>query len=42
MPHLQIFGNLGIDGIRPTELAARAQLSLAAASELVNLPVPLP
>jgi DNA-binding MarR family transcriptional regulator len=35
-PHLQIFGNLGIDGIRLTELAARAQLSLAAASELVN------
>ena len=36
VPHLQIFGNLGIDGIRLTELAARAQLSLAAASELVN------
>src|SRR5258708_33689040 len=36
VPHLQIFGNLGIDGIRLTELAARAQLSLAAASGLVN------
>ena len=35
-PHLQIFGNLGIDGIRLTELATRAQLSLAATSELVN------
>ncbi|MFJ4844555.1 MULTISPECIES: MarR family winged helix-turn-helix transcriptional regulator [unclassified Streptomyces] len=35
-PHLQIFGNVGIDGIRLTDLAARAQLSLAAASELVN------
>lgn len=35
-PHLQIFGNLGIDGVRLTELAARAQLSLAATSELVN------
>jgi len=35
-PHLQIFGNLGIDGVRLTDLAARAQLSLAAASELVN------
>ncbi len=35
-PHLQIFGNLGIEGIRLTDLAARAQLSLAAASELVN------
>jgi len=35
-PHLQIFGNLGIDGIRLTDLAARAQLSLAATSELVN------
>jgi len=35
-PHLQIFGNVGIDGIRLTDLAARAQLSLAATSELVN------
>jgi DNA-binding MarR family transcriptional regulator len=35
-PHLQIFGNVGIDGIRLTELATRAQLSLAATSELVN------
>lgn len=35
-PHLQVFGNVGIDGIRLTELAARAHLSLAAASELVN------
>jgi DNA-binding MarR family transcriptional regulator len=36
MPHLQIFGNVGIDGIRLTDLAARAQLSLAAASEFVR------
>ncbi|MDX3075521.1 MarR family winged helix-turn-helix transcriptional regulator [Streptomyces sp. NPDC088354] len=35
-PHLQIFGNIGVDGIRLTDLAARAQLSLAATSELVN------
>ncbi len=35
-PHLQIFGNLGVDGVRLTELAARAQLSLAATSELVD------
>lgn len=35
-PHLQIFGNVGIDGVRLTDLAARAQLSLAATSELVN------
>jgi DNA-binding MarR family transcriptional regulator len=35
-PHLHIFGNLGIDGVRLTALAARAQLSLAATSELVN------
>ena len=34
--HLQIFGNVGIDGIRLTELAARAQLSLAGTSELVD------
>lgn len=35
-PHLHIFGNVGIDGVRLTTLAARAQLSLAATSELVN------
>jgi DNA-binding MarR family transcriptional regulator len=35
-PHLQIFGNIGVDGMRLTELAARAQLSLSAASELIN------
>ena len=34
--HLQIVGNVGIDGIRLTELAARAQLSPAATSELVD------
>ena len=34
--HLQIFGNVGIDGIRLTTLAARAQLSAAATSELVD------
>ncbi len=35
-PHFQIFGNIRMGGIRLTELAVRAQLSLAAASELVN------
>ncbi|KUI19052.1 transcriptional regulator [Mycobacterium sp. GA-1285] len=35
-PHLQIFGNIRLGGIRLTELADRAQLSLAATSELVN------
>lgn len=35
-PHLHIFGNLGVDGVRLTELAARAQLSLATTSELVS------
>lgn len=35
-PHLQIFGNLGVDGVRLTDLAPRAQLSLAATSELVS------
>jgi hypothetical protein len=35
-PHLHIFGNLGGDGIRLTDVAARAQLSLATASELVS------
>ncbi|KRE29329.1 transcriptional regulator [Mycobacterium sp. Soil538] len=34
--HLQIFGNIGTGDIRLTELAGRAQLSLAATSELVN------
>jgi DNA-binding MarR family transcriptional regulator len=34
-PHLQIFGNLH-GGARLSELASRAQLSLAATSELVN------
>lgn len=35
-PHLQVWGNVGIDGIRLTDLAAKAQLSLAACSELVD------
>ncbi|WP_204807706.1 MarR family winged helix-turn-helix transcriptional regulator [Mycobacterium riyadhense] len=35
-PHLQIFGNIRTGSIRLTELASRAQLSLAATSELVN------
>jgi DNA-binding MarR family transcriptional regulator len=35
-PHFQIFGNIRAGGIRLTELAERAQLSLAATSELVN------
>lgn len=35
-PHLQIFGNIGTGSVRLTELASRAQLSLAATSELVN------
>jgi DNA-binding MarR family transcriptional regulator len=35
-PHFQIFGNIRMGGIRLTELAGRAQLSLAATSELVN------
>lgn len=35
-PHMQIFGNVRMAGIRLTELADRAQLSLAATSELVN------
>jgi len=35
-PHLQVWGNLGIGGIRLTDLAAKAQLSLAACSELVD------
>ena len=35
-PHLQIFGAIGVGGVRLTEVAARAQLSLAATSELIN------
>jgi DNA-binding MarR family transcriptional regulator len=35
-PHMQIFGNVRMGGVRLTELAERAQLSLAATSELVN------
>jgi DNA-binding MarR family transcriptional regulator len=34
--HLQIWGNVGTDGIRLTALAEHANLSLAACSELVN------
>jgi DNA-binding MarR family transcriptional regulator len=34
--HLQIWGNLAGQGRRLTELAARAELSLSATSELVN------
>jgi len=34
--HLQVWGNVGIEGIRLTDLAAKAQLSLAACSELVD------
>lgn len=36
LAHLQITGNVGVKGIRLTKLAARAQLSNAATSELVN------
>ncbi len=36
LPHLQIFGNVGINGIRLTDLASRAQLSMATTSELVT------
>lgn len=35
-PHLHIFGNVGVDGVRLTELATRAQLSLGTTSELVS------
>ena len=35
-PHFQIFGNIRMGGIRLTELAERAHLSLAATSGLVN------
>ncbi len=34
--HLQIFGNIRMGGVRLTELASHAQLSLSATSELVN------
>ena len=34
--HLQIFGNVGIDGVRLTSLARRSGLSLAATSEMVD------
>jgi len=34
--HLQVWGNIGIEGIRLTDLAAKAHLSLAACSELVD------
>lgn len=34
--HLHVFGNIGVDGIRLTTLAHRAQLSLAACAELVD------
>ena len=35
-PHLHIFGNVGVNGIRLTDLASGAQLSLATTSELVS------
>ena len=35
-PHLHIFGNVGVDGVRLTVLASRAQLSLGTTSELVS------
>jgi DNA-binding MarR family transcriptional regulator len=35
-PHLQIFGNVGIDGVRLTDLAKRTQLSMATTSEFVT------
>ena len=34
--HLLIFGNLGLRGVRLTELARRCQLSLPATSEMVD------
>lgn len=34
--HLAIWGNVGVDGIRLTELADRANLSMAACSEQVS------
>jgi DNA-binding MarR family transcriptional regulator len=36
LAHLQVWGNIGIAGIRLTDLAAKAHLSLAACSELVD------
>lgn len=36
LPHLQIWGNVGIDGIRLTALAERANLGRPACSELVD------
>ena len=35
-PHLHIFGNVGVTGMRLTDLASRAQLSAATTSELVS------
>jgi DNA-binding MarR family transcriptional regulator len=35
-PHIHILGNVGRRGVRLTDLAHQAQLSLAACSELVN------
>lgn len=35
-PHMQIFGAIGLGDVRLTEIAARAQLSLAATAELVD------
>jgi DNA-binding MarR family transcriptional regulator len=35
-PHMHVWGNVGVEGVRLTELARRAQLSLAACSELVD------
>ena len=35
-PHLQVFGSIRTGGVRLTELADRASLSMAATSELVN------
>jgi DNA-binding MarR family transcriptional regulator len=35
-PHLHIFGNVGVNGIRLTDLASSAQLSAATTSELVS------
>ena len=35
-PHLHVLGNIGRKGVRLTDVAERAQLGLAACSELVN------
>ena len=35
-PHLHIFGNVGVTGMRLTDLSVRAQLSPATTSELVS------